>query len=67
MTYERPQFLNPGDVVSLEIPGGVWIVGFLFSSKEAGEGAIKAVAELYNSTATLVGADGETTQPGKEG
>jgi hypothetical protein len=53
---EHPQYLNPDYVAAQRLDGGTWIVGFVFSDKEAGMGAIRAVAELYN---TAVGAFGE--------
>lgn len=47
--------LDPKHVVAAKHEqSGAWLIGFLFSGREAGEGAMSAVADLYNATARCV-------------
>lgn len=62
---ESPQIIDPEFVIGREMSGGLWLVGLLFSNREAGEAAMRSIIELYNSTAGLAGAGGEPT-PTKE-
>lgn len=50
MSQPAPSFIEPGFVTAKEIVGGFWLVGLMFTDKKAGEGAMRAIIELYNST-----------------
>lgn len=45
---ERPQF-DAKYVKSKKLAEGLWLVGWLFDTQKSGEGAVRALGDLYNA------------------